>query len=171
MALIELPPGDDEAIWRVWRLRPEQGKASVDLLQANWQYSALPTRVREAARTRVAQLNGCTTCKTWRIEGFENVGATAAFYDGIENWRNDPQYSPAERLAIELAERFSLDWTNIGPDFINRVREHFTDAEIVDLMICIGQYVAQGRLITILQIEEVCHVAGAETAAARPVAA
>jgi alkylhydroperoxidase family enzyme len=170
MSLIELPTGDDEAIWRVWRLRPEQGRASVDLLQANWKHSGLPTRVREAARTRVAQLNGCTTCKTWRVEGFAEVGATDAFYDGIENWRSDPQYSRRERLAIELAERFSLDWSNIGPEFIDKLRADFSDADIVDLFICIGQYVSQGRMITILQIEEVCRIAPAQTAVARAAA-
>jgi alkylhydroperoxidase family enzyme len=167
MSRIDLPPGDDEPIWRVWRHRPEQGAAAVAMIQANWKHSALPTRVREAARTRVAQLNGCQVCKSWRVEGFESAGATGAFYDGIEHWRQDPQYSPRERAAIELAERFSLTWTDIDAEYLTGLRGHFSDSEIVDLLLCIGQYVAHGRLVNILDLESACEIAPARTAASR----
>jgi alkylhydroperoxidase family enzyme len=149
-------------------LRPEQGRAAVAYIKANWEHSALPTREREAARLRVAQLNGCKVCNQWRVGGFDSVGAEKVFYDSIENWRTSTEFSQRERLAVELAEKFSLDWRNIGEEFVAELRRHFADSEIVDLLICIGQYVAHGRLVEILDLDTTCPIAPASSAKAVP---
>jgi alkylhydroperoxidase family enzyme len=167
MPYIDLPPGDEPPPVRVWRHRPEQGRAFSALAVANWQHSQLSTREREAARHRVAQLNGCITCQNWRVEGFAEVGCTEEFYEGIEGATSDPGYSRREQLAVEMAERFSLTWTEVGQDVIDELRRYFTDSEIVDLLICIGQYVAQGRLMHILDCDSVCSLAPAHSAVAR----
>lgn len=59
MARIELPPGDEPEIYRVWGLRPEMGRAVADLSTAVYEGSRLPARVREAVRMRIAQINDC----------------------------------------------------------------------------------------------------------------
>jgi alkylhydroperoxidase family enzyme len=59
MARIELPPGDEPEIYRVWALRPAMGKAVADLSTAVYEGSELPARVREAVRMRIAQINDC----------------------------------------------------------------------------------------------------------------
>jgi len=166
MPYIDLP-GHEDPVEGVWAVRPEQGAAALSSTHANWQHSLLSTREREAARHRVAQINGCLTCQTWRVEGFDKVGATEEFYAGIDQARGDPRYSRREQLAVELAERFSLDWTNVGQDFFDELRRCYADEEIVDLLLCIGQYVAQGRLIHILDLDTVCPTAPAALAVAR----
>jgi len=160
-------PGHEDPVVGVWQVRPEQGAAALAWTHANWRHSVLSTREREAARHRVAQLNGCLTCQSWRVDGFAEVGADEAFYDGVAEGRADPRYSRREQLAIELAERFSLSWTDIGEDFMYELRRHYTDEEVVDLMLCIAQYVAQGRLIHILGLDVVCPTAPSALAVAR----
>lgn len=69
-----------------------------------------------------------------------------------------PAYSAQEQVAIEYAERFALDHLNIDDAFWTRLREQFTDAEILDLTICIGNWLAFGRLTQVLHLDVVCDV-------------
>ena len=69
-----------------------------------------------------------------------------------------PEYSAQEQVAIEYAERFALDHLNIDEAFWARLRAEFTDAEIVDLTICIGSWLAFGRLTQVLHLDVVCEI-------------
>jgi alkylhydroperoxidase family enzyme len=59
MARIDLPDGETPEIARVWALTPNLSPAVADLSTAVYEGSQLPARVREAARMRIAQINGC----------------------------------------------------------------------------------------------------------------
>ena len=67
-----------------------------------------------------------------------------------------PQYSEQERLAVEYAERFALEHRSIDDPFFERLRAAFTDAEILDLSICIANWVAFGRVTMLLDLDEAC---------------
>ena len=67
-----------------------------------------------------------------------------------------PEYSEAEQVAIEYAEKFALDHLSLDDAFFARLREQFTDAEVLDLTICIGDYIAFGRLTQVLQLDVAC---------------
>jgi alkylhydroperoxidase family enzyme len=66
------------------------------------------------------------------------------------------EYSPAESIAIEYAERFALDHLNIDDAFFVRLHEHFSDADILDLTICIADYMGFGRLTQVLKLDQEC---------------
>jgi alkylhydroperoxidase family enzyme len=68
------------------------------------------------------------------------------------------EYSAQEQVAIEYAERFALDHLSIDDAFWARLREQFTDAEILDLTICTGNWLAFGRLTQVLHLDVVCDV-------------
>jgi alkylhydroperoxidase family enzyme len=67
-----------------------------------------------------------------------------------------PEYSEAERLAIEYAERFALDHLNLDDEFFERLHEHYSDADILDLTICIADYLGFGRLTQVLKLDQEC---------------
>lgn len=67
-----------------------------------------------------------------------------------------PAYSAQEQVAIEYAERFALDHLDIDDAFWARLREQFTDPEVLDLTICIGNWLAFGRLTQVLHLDVVC---------------
>jgi alkylhydroperoxidase family enzyme len=74
-------------------------------------------------------------------------------------YRDDESFTARERLALEYAELMALDHTAIGEDFFRRVREEFTDAEIVELTMAIGQYIGFGRLLHVLEVvRPVCDI-------------
>jgi alkylhydroperoxidase family enzyme len=157
MARLEMPDGDQPEIVRVWGLRPEMGEAVQRLSYAVYSQSALPARVREAARMRIAHVNDCAVCRGWRIPELAEQGVDEELYAHVD----DPEagsYSDQERLAIEFAERFALNHRSIDDAFFARLREHFTDAEILDLSICVGNWLAFGRLTMVLDLDEACAV-------------
>ena len=84
-------------------------------------------------------------------------GLTEDFYRHVAD-EHGYDYSEQERLAIEYAERFVLDHTRIGDDFFARLRQCFSDAEILDLTVCIATFLGLGRLLRVLGIDETCEV-------------
>lgn len=81
---------------------------------------------------------------------------TEELYAHVESHRDHPEFSDAERTAIEYAELFCLDHLAIDEAFMTRLRSHFTDAEVLDLTICIGNFLAFGRLTQVLKLDQQC---------------
>jgi len=162
MARIDLPPGDGGELARVWALSPELG-AAVGALAAKvgGKGLALPWRVREAARMRIAQINGCNICMSWRVPALARHGVDEALYASVD----DPaagDYSEQERLAIEYAEKFALDHRSLDDAFFARMRGEFSDVEILELTVCIGDWIAFGRMTAVLDLDEACEWAPSE---------
>ena len=70
----------------------------------------------------------------------------------LSAYRDDADFTVRERVASAYAEMMALDHTTIGDDFFRRVREEFTDAEIVELTMAIGQYLGFGRFLHVLEV-------------------
>jgi alkylhydroperoxidase family enzyme len=83
-------------------------------------------------------------------------GVTEDMYAHVADHREHPEYSGAERIAIEYAERFALDHLAIDEVFFERLHEHFDDADILDLTICIADFLAFGRLTEVLRLDQEC---------------
>ena len=62
-------------------------------------------------------------------------------------------YTAREQLAIEYAERLATDHHNIDDAFFERLATQFSEAEIVELGMMIGQYIGFGRLLKVLDLE------------------
>ena len=50
---------------------------------------------------------------------------------------------------MRFAERMATDFRTADADFMAELREHFEDAEIAELGLMIGMYLAMGRLLVI----------------------
>ena len=85
-------------------------------------------------------------------------GVTEEMYAHVAEYREREDYSEREKLAIEYAERFVLDHVAIDDAFFTRLREHFADAEILDLTICVADYLAFGRLTQVLKLDQECSI-------------
>ena len=81
-------------------------------------------------------------------------GLTEEFYGHVGDAHAAQGLSEPERLAVEYAERFVLDHTNVDDAFFVRLRGTFTDAEILDLTICMAHFLGLGRLLRVLGIDE-----------------
>jgi alkylhydroperoxidase family enzyme len=83
---------------------------------------------------------------------------TEEMYAHVAEYRERDDYSEREKLAIEFAERFALDHTNLDDDFWRRLRAAYADEEILDLTICIGTFIALGRMLAVLGVDPACSV-------------
>ena len=75
MARLDIPPGEGGDAVQIWSLQPELGAAATRLVNAAYNKSILPVRVREAARMRIAQLNDCTVCLAFRADSVQRAGS------------------------------------------------------------------------------------------------
>jgi AhpD family alkylhydroperoxidase len=158
MARISIPdgPGGDAAM--VWTLRPEMAGMVERMITTAYQRSVLPAAEREVARMRIAQLNACDACATFRAPRVVEAGVDEAQYEHLHEYATWPGYSDRQRLAIEYAERFATDHRNIDDALFERLREHFADDEILDLTLCCAVYVGLGRTLEVLQVTEACDI-------------
>jgi alkylhydroperoxidase family enzyme len=138
---------------KIWSLQPELGAAATRLVEAAYNKSILPVRVREAARMRIAQLNDCTVCLAFRADKVRAQGLGEDFYCAVGS-PDVKALSEQERLAVEYAERFATDHTSIDDAFVERLRAAFTDPEVLDLTICLSAFLGLGRTLRALGITE-----------------
>ena len=154
MARIAVPAGDGGDAVQVWTLRPEMGRAVNRLVDAAYNKSILPVRVREGARMRIAQLNDCPVC----LASGPRRSRTRA------SPRTSTATSPTTTRPTATAPRSSSPsstpsaspWTTSSIDdaFFARLAECFTDAEILDLTICLAAFLGLGRMLRSLGIDE-----------------
>jgi alkylhydroperoxidase family enzyme len=107
---------------------------------------------------RIAQLNDRPVCLAFRAMSVKEQGVTEDFYrhvaDHDAGGDAGVHYSQQEQLAIEYAERFALDHLGIDDACFAQLSECFTDAEILDLTICLAAFLGLGRMRS-LGIDEI----------------
>ena len=67
-------------------------------------------------------------------------------------------FSQREQLCAEFAERFALDHRSMDDGFWHRLHAAFTDDELVDLGLCVGAWMAFGRLNRVFDVDGACRV-------------
>ncbi len=67
------------------------------------------------------------------------MGLTEELIDeGIENWRGSDKFTKAEKVALEYSELMQFAPEKIDAAFYGKLREHFSEEEIVELGTFIG---------------------------------
>jgi alkylhydroperoxidase family enzyme len=61
-------------------------------------------------------------------------------------------FTPREALGVEFAERLAADHKSIDDAFFDRLRECFSEPEILELGMMAGQYIGFGRLLMVLDL-------------------
>ena len=154
MARIPLPDGEQLEVIKALSLRPEFAKGVGGFDAAVWN-SSLDWRLHELVRMRVATINECSVCLGWRTPMAVEAGVTDDDLAAVTN-PADPRFSPAERVALEYAARFCTDSANIDDALMARLAEHFDSGEMVELTLVIAKYLAMGRFMQVLGLDQAC---------------
>jgi AhpD family alkylhydroperoxidase len=158
MARIAIPGNPEEEASMIWSLRPEMGGMVDRMVSTVYQRSILPAAEREVARMRIAQLNACNACANFRAPSVLAAGVTEDLYQHLEDAATYPGYTERQRLAIEYAERFATDHRAIDDELFERLRAEFTDAEVLDLTMCVSVYLGLGRALEVLGVDSSCPI-------------
>jgi alkylhydroperoxidase family enzyme len=119
---------------------------------AVYRKSTLPLREFEAARITIARVNDCSICLSLRPEGDPGQ----AFYGAVLG--DGAGLAEREALAAEFAQRFAIDHLGMDDAFWERLHAAFSDDELVQLGLCVGAWLAFGRLNRVFGVDEACRI-------------
>ncbi|MDI9916588.1 carboxymuconolactone decarboxylase family protein [Rhodococcus sp. IEGM 1379] len=159
---IDIPEGKDPLAYVWGEMVPGIGPAAAALSQNVYSKSSFGLREFEAARLRIAQINGCITCQDWRTKRDGEI-VESTFAEAVTDWRTTDAFDDRTRLAAEYAERYAVDHHGLDDEFWGRMSAHYSQAEIVELSMCLGSWLASGRLNHVLGLDTVCVLPSSET--------
>ena len=109
--------------------------------------SSLDTLLRALVEIRVSQINGCVYCVDLHTEQARRLGETQQRLDTLPVWHEAPYFDERERAALTRAEALTHVSDTHAPDAdYDRLCEHFSEKEIVDLSIAIAVMNAWNRI-------------------------
>jgi AhpD family alkylhydroperoxidase len=106
----------------------------------------LPDRLIELVRLRVAFRNQCRSCMAVRYEEGIADGLTEELVCSLEHPHEADDLTEAERAAIDFGDLMATNHLAIGDETFDRLREHFSEPEIVELCMNVALFVGFGRM-------------------------
>jgi AhpD family alkylhydroperoxidase len=146
--------GSDTTFLRMLNYRGDLVPAFFDFYIRLRNDGLIPAKLKELVRLRIARLNTCRYCLGSLSPLAEKQGVTDIHIAELEH-RPPGLFTDPELAAFDLAEAL---WTNAaaaGKDgaLRERMRQHFTDAQLLELVWAIGMYIGLGRMIVYFGIE------------------
>ena len=137
---------------QVWGHAP-YAAAQVDKLALTLQqHSVLDARLVELVRLRIAFHNQCRTCMASRYADARDAGVTEELVCSLERPQDAPDLTAAERAALSFADRFATDHLGVTDDQFEELRQHFSDAQVMELCFRLAYLVGFGRMMAILDV-------------------
>ena len=101
--------------------------------------SGLEVSLIELVKIRASQINGCAFCVNMHSSDARKHGERQERLDLVPVWREAPCFSARERAALAWTEALTLIAETHAPDDVyEEVRQHFNEAELVNLTTLIG---------------------------------
>jgi len=136
----------EQGLMRIFANVPDLAKAFVKFGGAMKMTRTLSPRLVELVRLRVAFHNQCRSCMAIRYTEAANDGVTEDLVCSLERPAQATNLTEAEKAAIDYGERFATNHLSIDDAVYDRLREHFTEAQIVELGTTVAFFVGFGRL-------------------------
>jgi len=115
--------------------RPRIARAFIELNMAVMENKG---RVTSALKRLIAYISshaaGCRYCQAHAIRAAERYGADVEQMEHIWEYRAHPAFDGAERAVLDLALAASAVPNAVDPELQARVREHWDDGEIVEIL-------------------------------------
>ncbi len=94
--------------------------------------------LRSLVSIRIAQLNGCQFCVD--LNAYHNLQhhGDPSKAERVSDWRSQPAFTPAERAALDWAERMTADCAGIDETALAELRCHYSEDQITALTAWIG---------------------------------
>lgn len=98
-------------------------------------------------KLRASQINGCAYCLDMHWKDLRALGETEQRLYSLDAWEECPYYSERERAALLWTEAVTrVSEAHVPDDVYERVRTHFSEAELADLTLAIATINAWNRL-------------------------
>jgi AhpD family alkylhydroperoxidase len=101
--------------------------------------STLEPTLQAFVSIRASQINGCALCLAMHWREAVELGENGDRLHGLPVWREASWYSPRERAALEWTETLTtIAGKHVEDDLYARVREQFSDEEMVALTVAVN---------------------------------
>lgn len=136
----------EQGLTRYFAHCPEQALGLMGFGGALKRNRSLPERLVELVRLRVAFFNQCRSCMAIRYSDAVADGVTEGLVCSLERPQEAANLSAAEKAAIRYGELMATDHLAIDDGVYAELRQHFTEAQIVELGMTVAFFVGFGRL-------------------------
>jgi AhpD family alkylhydroperoxidase len=131
-----------------------QNPALADIMKAMYglevplRNTSLEPALRELVKVRASQLNGCAHCLDMHTKDARAHGETEQRLYALSAWRETPFFTDRERAALEWTEHLTLVASKgISDELFTRLREYFSEEEIIHLTLAVVQINSWNRLV------------------------
>lgn len=110
---------------------------------------------KELLILKATKMGDCLYCVTQHEVVSERLGISPdkqADIVGVE-YRTSPHYTEAERAILDLCAQVVLDPERIPPETWEAVRRHYTDDQIVEILVTIGAYLQVSKFGDAMGVE------------------
>jgi AhpD family alkylhydroperoxidase len=102
------------------------------------QSCGLESSLLDLIKLRASQINGCAYCVDMHSKDARTGGESEQRLYNLSIWRETPYYTKRERAALAFTEAVTLIANGRSPEEVyEQARQHFSDEELVKLMIAI----------------------------------
>lgn len=113
----------------------------------------VPRRYIELAVVTVSKLNACTYCIGHHAPQLKVAGVTLEGIERILDYKDHPEFSKIDKLVVEFAIAVTESPQRIRDAIFDRLREHFSESQIVELTFRIALCGFYNRFNDALMIE------------------
>jgi alkylhydroperoxidase family enzyme len=155
--------------------RPESSAIRAHVPAAFWSFAngwqdlfregILDHGVKELCRVYISRSVKCEYCGNQRSEKGRALGLVEGQYDDLMNFERSPAFDERQKAALSYAE--AIAWhLDTDDGFWERLREHFSEPELVELGCMIALTLGQQSWLRLLGIEHHEVLAGADASMA-----
>lgn len=109
--------------------------------------SSLGARLLHLVEIRASQINGCAHCLDMHTQDARAEGESEQRLYTLAAWRDTPFFDERERAALEWTEAVTLvAETHVPDEVYERVRQHFSEQELIELTLAVTQINTWNRL-------------------------
>lgn len=109
-------------------------------------------QLRELMILRGAQLCQCEYERFQHEQMAKQCGLSSEKVAALDRWNDSPLFTEDERLALTLMENVIEHGGKLSDELDQQLKQHFTNAEYVELVLTAGFYAMVPRVLTALQI-------------------
>lgn len=125
--------GDGIEPIEVWAHQPKMLTAQGRFQAAVRKGKSVDERLKMLVEARAAQLVGCEYCLDLGSQIARNSGFSDEELLALVHHRDSDLFTEREKLALDYAVAVTRTPVEVGDDLFARLREHFTDAQLVEI--------------------------------------
>ncbi len=145
--------GNVPNMFRVMAHRPEIFATMQAHFAAVLNTGTVSTRLKELIIVRTSQINETPYCLASHTILARNLGWTDDQLGHLAEWPQRPDFTPAEKAALRLAETVTRDAHAVTDEMFAELRGHYSEGEIVELLCAIGLFNYFNRFNNALQMK------------------